>query len=919
MMNNGNGAFATKVDYSIGAATVDVVLADLNGDGKADIVTGGGSSVNIYVRMNNGDGTFAAATSYVSGVSTLASALAAADFNNDGAVDIAVQNTNGNTVSVFMNTGNGTLATKVDYSSSDGYGLAVVDVNGDGYVDLVPGIYSSPSAGFAILYNNGNGTFASRVIVSTGVAGYAMTAGDLNNDGKPDVVTGALTNGAINVILSNPRTMIHANAYNGLVSIGTSTATSSNNAILYVANSSSTSATDLFKVSSSTGLVAFNVASNGSIQVGTSTKYGTFNLQAIATTSPIFTLASSTGANVLRIGADGNMSIGGLATSTARLSVSNSTTTVQTAMSGTILHLIGDSISNSRILIDSFGLGGVGFNGRQARGNGAAPTQTQAGDTLVTFGGAGYGQTGYAPLSTGAVTVKAANTFTDTSYGSYMTFETTPTGSTSRVERMRINADGSLSIGTTTIAGGFNYQAVATTSPIFSIASSTGASILRINSNGYVGIGTSTPAGKLSLTGNGNADTGTFSNSSLLITNTGASGRTWAVGTRADAAGANQRFFISDETGSSERLKIDSAGTLSITNNGGAFANTLCSSAASGLVQVGTCTSDERLKTNVVDYSTGTSTSALDAILSLRSVNFNWKDVNADPSVQNGFLAQEIQKVLPGVVTNAGTSTVVNADGSTTTVSGTLGINYNALWAPTIKAIQELNAKVFASKPTAALTIEEITASSTISVDDKLKALGMNAKQVNDMLAQLASSTSATSTTVDIWDANLNATTSTTTETFVGKLLARVIEVVKDLLANVGVAKVKTNEICVKKSDGSDLCLNGDQLQNLMDSRGGNVGGGASNPGGNGNGATGDIVAPTITLNGDASVTVTLGSEYIDAGAVVTDNVDGDLTATVSGDTINAETVAGTYHILYDAVDHTGNHAVQVSREVIVQ
>jgi hypothetical protein len=298
-------------------------------------------------------------------------------------------------------------------------------------------------------------------------------------------------------------------------------------------------------------------------------------------------------------------------------------------------------------------------------------------------------------------------------------------------------ANGLLSIASSTMSG---------TASLFSIGTTTNGNIMTVRADGNIGIGTTTPAAKLHISGDGNT---AFSNSSAFFTNSGTSGRRWAAGTRGDVGGANQRYFISDETASAERFRIDSAGTLSITNNGGAFANALCSGGASGLVQVGTCTSDERLKTNVVDYSTGTTTSALDAILSLHSVNFNWKDVNADPSVQNGFLAQEIAKVLPGVVTQAGTSTVTNADGTVTTITGTLGINYNALWAPTIKAIQEMNGKIFGSGQVQAISIEQITASSTISVDDKLKALGMNAKQVNDMLAATSIKyNSATSSTV---------------------------------------------------------------------------------------------------------------------------------------------------------------------------
>jgi hypothetical protein len=388
--------------------------------------------------MNNGNGTFGTATTYVAGVSTLASALSVADLNNDGAMDLAVQNTNGQTVSIFLNNGNGIFAAKVDYTTSDGYSMALTDVNGDGFVDVVAAMYSNPTTGgFVVLYNNGNGTFAPRTTFSNGANSFAMAAGDLNNDGKADMVNAELTNGVIRVNLSNPRTMIHANAFTGLVSIGTSTATSSNNAILFIANSSSTSATDLLKVSSSTGLVAFNVASNGSIQVGTSTKYGTFNLQALATTSPIFSLASSTGANVLRIGADGFTSIGGLATSTARLTVSNSTTTVQNALNNTILHVIGDSTSGARILVDAFNGNTANFSGRSARGSGANPTQSQANDLITNLGAFGYGQTGYSSSARAALSMLAANTWTDVSQGTYMTFSTTQTGGTTIAERMR--------------------------------------------------------------------------------------------------------------------------------------------------------------------------------------------------------------------------------------------------------------------------------------------------------------------------------------------------------------------------------------------------------------------------------------------------------------------------------------------------
>jgi alpha-tubulin suppressor-like RCC1 family protein len=309
LMNKGDGTFAAKVDYTNPHSAVDVVLGDFNGDGKADMVAGTGGHTNFSVRMNNGDGTFGAATTYTAGVSTVATALAAADLNNDGSLDIAVQNTNGTTVSVFLNTGNGTFAPKVEYTSSDGYGLTIADMNGDGFVDLVPGSYSTPaSVAAVVLYNNGNGTFAPRVTIGSS-SGYTIAAGDLNNDGKPDIVTGSFLSNTISVLLSAPRTMIHANAYTGLVSIGTSTATSSSNALLYIANSSSTSATDLFKVASSSGANILTISSGGNVGVGTTTINSALSIQG-ATGASLLSLNTTAGANALTVNSVGRLSLG---------------------------------------------------------------------------------------------------------------------------------------------------------------------------------------------------------------------------------------------------------------------------------------------------------------------------------------------------------------------------------------------------------------------------------------------------------------------------------------------------------------------------------------------------------------------------------------------------------------------------------
>jgi len=80
-----------------------------------------------------------------------------------------------------------------------------------------------------------------------------------------------------------------------------------------------------------------------------------------------------------------------------------------------------------------------------------------------------------------------------------------------------------------------------------------------------------------------------------------------------------------------------------------------------------------------------------------------------------------------------------------------------------------------------------------------------------------------------------------------------------------------------------------------------------------------DSTPPVITLNGDAIVTLLVGETYNDAGAVASDDVDGDLTAIIV--TVNPvdTSTAGTYAVTYDVSDSAGNAAVQVTRTVEVQ
>ena len=203
-------SFLPAVTYSSGgsgAYPVDrtIAVADVNGDGKPDIVmTNGGGTVAVL--LGNGDGTFKPAVTYNAG--EYPAGVAIADLNGDGKPDLVVADESG-TVSVLLGNGDGTFKPAVTYDSGGpaAMDVLVADVNGDGKPDLIVAEYLSPegAGGVGVLLGNGDGTF--QPAVTYGACWYpsSLAVADLNGDGKPDIVVagGANLVGAVSVLLGN--------------------------------------------------------------------------------------------------------------------------------------------------------------------------------------------------------------------------------------------------------------------------------------------------------------------------------------------------------------------------------------------------------------------------------------------------------------------------------------------------------------------------------------------------------------------------------------------------------------------------------------------------------------------------------------------------------------------------------------------
>jgi len=91
------------------------------------------------------------------------SQMAEADFNGDGKLDLAISNSSGNTVSIYLGNGDGTFQPPFSFSTTTNpWGIAVGDLNGDGIPDLVIG--SNSAAGLTVAIGNGLGGFTATTL-----------------------------------------------------------------------------------------------------------------------------------------------------------------------------------------------------------------------------------------------------------------------------------------------------------------------------------------------------------------------------------------------------------------------------------------------------------------------------------------------------------------------------------------------------------------------------------------------------------------------------------------------------------------------------------------------------------------------------------------------------------------------------------
>jgi FG-GAP-like repeat len=212
----GGGSFSAPIASSAPFIPSSVVVGDFNGDGFQDLLVLGRGSVGVAVLLGKGNGTFQQSAAFLLGPMG-STAGAAVDVNGDGKLDFAALSEGPGLIYVVLGAGDGTFHTAsnttVPPSLSVSFSVLAGDFDGDGKADLIVANSMNSTGNLYFLRGSGDGTFLAPVIIAHPVfpvgghpcvnCSQLLAAGDLNSDGKLDLVMAIPGNNTMGVLLGN--------------------------------------------------------------------------------------------------------------------------------------------------------------------------------------------------------------------------------------------------------------------------------------------------------------------------------------------------------------------------------------------------------------------------------------------------------------------------------------------------------------------------------------------------------------------------------------------------------------------------------------------------------------------------------------------------------------------------------------------
>ncbi len=197
LLNAGDGTFQPKVDYLVSGEPYSIAVGDFNGDAKPDLAVANSTFNNVSILLGQGDGSFQAAMNYPT--ENFPFSIAVGDFNGDSKQDLAVSTSLG--VDVLLGNGNDVFQTPGNDVDPDSVGAVTVgDFDGDGRQDLA---VIGANDQVIILLGRGDGTFSPGTGFGTGNGPSSTVVGDFNGDGKPDLATPNLGGNSVSILQGN--------------------------------------------------------------------------------------------------------------------------------------------------------------------------------------------------------------------------------------------------------------------------------------------------------------------------------------------------------------------------------------------------------------------------------------------------------------------------------------------------------------------------------------------------------------------------------------------------------------------------------------------------------------------------------------------------------------------------------------------